>query len=116
MNVRYLGTKLNKRQARGSQTGKRYTYSSQYPIFTIEDADHLQFRGETEGGQPKFEIIISDDVITLPWLASMSVAGIEARLEARPLGRAELDELMRIEVAGQNRLGAIGLIRHYLDA
>ncbi len=56
MNVQYLGTRLNKRQARGTVTGKRYSYSANGKIFSVDPADRVQFQGEMEDGKPKFKI------------------------------------------------------------
>lgn len=117
MNVKYLGTRMNKRDARGRESGKRYRYSSGQPIFTIDDRDAIQFRGELEDGGPKFcvgyveapvEAATEDVPAHLVAISQLSIKQL-----TMALGRMETDELMAlrdIEVTDRNRAGAIKAI------
>ncbi len=129
MNVRYLGTRMNKRQARGGVTGNRYSYSSGQPVFTIADADELQFHGEMEDGRPKFSYEYADgpslvadgewptpitevEVMDAEGIASLTIAGLETYLTNHPeLTGEELGDIMVAEELGRNRVGARTVIQ-----
>ena len=120
MNVRYLGTRMNKRQARGQHTGKRYNYSSGHPDFTVDKADVVQFRGELEDGNPKFCVgHVAPPAIDIDDVPShlVAISKLSIKQLTMALGRMEPDELMAlrdIEVADGNRAGAIKAIDKYI--
>lgn len=116
MNVKYLGTRMNRRDARGRESGRRYKYSSGQPNFTIDERDAIQFRGELEDGGPKFCVgtvappaIDTDDVPA----HLVAISKLSIKQLTMSLGRMEPDELMAlrdIEVTDSNRPGAIKAI------
>ncbi len=124
MNVKYLGTRVNKRQARGRESGKRYSYSSGHPNFTMDDRDAIQFRGELEDGNPKFcvectetpgHIVFDGTSDTLDdspgYLVGISKLSVKRLTMA--LGRMDADELRALrtlEAGDRNRAGAIKAI------
>ncbi len=117
MNVKYLGTRTNKRDARGRESGNRYRYSSGQPVFTIDDQDAIQFRGELEDGGPKFCVGYVEEPATAatdeysPYLVSISKLSIKQITMA--LGRMTMGDLFAlrdIEASGSNRAGALRAI------
>ncbi len=117
MNVKYLGTRINRRDARGRESGERYKYSSGQPVFTIDDRDAIQFRGELEDGGPKFCVGYDEpEPITESTGASSHLVGISKlsiKQVTMALGRLEPDELAvlrSIEANDRNRAGAIKAI------
>jgi hypothetical protein len=136
MQVKYLGTRLNKRQARGAVTGKRYSYSSGQPIFRIEEADRLQFVGDVEDGKPKFTFDLTpapvvveatqepveDGVpaptpITFQDILQLSIEELRPHLRGdTELGHSDYVRMLAMEEAGQNRAGAVNIFKAWIDA
>ncbi len=125
MNVRYLGTRLNKRQARGAVTGKRYSYSANGKIFSIDPADRLQFQGDMEDGKPKFEVedsVVDEyadltDKMSLQTISTLSIENLRGHLQRHPeMTSGELLELLGFEEAFQPRVGAVAVIKRAIDA
>ncbi len=116
MNIRYLGTRMNKRQVRGGVTGSRYSYSSGQPVFTIADADEVQFHGEMEDGKPKFALedaafadaveITDVEMMGPEAVASLPLSGLKTHLANHPeMTITDLEDIMAAETLGQNRVG-----------
>ncbi len=125
MNVQYLGTRLNKRQARGAVTGKRYSYSANGKVFSIDPADKLQFQGDMEDGKPKFKIeesVVDEyadftDSMSLETIANLSIDNLRGHIQRHPeMTPDDLMELLGFELAGQNRVGATKIIKARIDA
>lgn len=131
MNIRYLGTRLNKRQIRGSATGKRYRYSSGQPVFTIDPADRTQFAGEMEDGKRKFRVLtafeyafadvtfeeVSLEVMEPEGVVNRAIRGVIGHLEKHPeLSREDLEDIMLAEIMDQDRVGAKAAIKKAIDA
>ncbi len=118
MNVKYLGTRINRRDARGRESGKRYRYSSGQPVFTIDDRDAIQFRGELEDGNPKFCVgygepqPITESTGASSHLVAISKLTVKQLAMALPrLTNEELVTLLGIEASMNNRATAIAAIR-----
>ncbi len=114
---------MNKRQVRGGVTGNRYSYSSGQPVFTIADADELQFHGEMEDWKPKFSYehadgpsLVADSIdvvtgnMTAKEAASLTIHALQLHMNTARLTVPDLNDIRDAEAAGQNRVGALKLL------
>ncbi len=113
MNVKYLGTRPNKRDYRGRVTGKRYRFSSIHPTFTIDPADREVFDKWQEDGKPMFMFVDSPSeplvVVDIPPELAALMEGLlikELPDILGPLNAKQLAFLFQHEANTLNRTGA----------